>query len=186
MSQLPADSSEFDNPNLEILLTSAEISHRIEEIGKEIRQDYAGRKPVMVCVLKGASIFMSDLIRAIDLELTVDYIAVSSYGKETTSTGEVKILKDVEGQIEGRDIILVEDILDTGLTLDRLLGIFRERKAASIRIVTLLNKPDRRRVEVHADYIGFAIPDKFVVGYGLDYNERYRNLPFIGVLRSPV
>jgi hypoxanthine phosphoribosyltransferase len=124
-------------------------------------------------------------MRSIDLELTIDYIAVSSYGKETTSSGEVKILKDVNGPIEGRDIILVEDILDTGLTLNCLIGIFRERKASSIRIATLLNKPDRRQVEVLADYIGFSIPDKFVVGYGLDYNERYRNLPFIGVLRSP-
>jgi len=185
MSQQEAAKSEFDNPNLETLLSAAEIARRVREIGEEITRDYAGRKPGLICVLKGASTFMSDLMRSIDLELTIDYIAVSSYGKETTSSGEVKILKDVESPIEGRDIILVEDILDTGLTLNCLIGIFRERKASSIRIATLLNKPDRRRVEVHSDYIGFAIPDKFVVGYGLDYNERYRNLPFIGVLQSP-
>lgn len=184
MSQNLAVPTEFSNPRLEILIPATTIADRVSRLGEEITRDYAGRHPNLICVLKGAATFMSDLMRAIDLDLTVDYIAVSSYGKGTTSTGEVKILKDFDAPLEGREIILVEDILDTGLTLNFLLNNFRQRGAASIRIATLLNKPERRRVPVHADYIGFEIPDKFVVGYGLDYDERYRNLPYIGVLKS--
>jgi hypoxanthine phosphoribosyltransferase len=184
MSQNLIVPGEFSNPNLEVLLSAAAIEQRVREMGAQITRDYAGRHPSLVCVLKGAATFMSDLMRAIDLNLSVDYIAVSSYGKGTTSSGEVKIQKDLDGPLEGRDLILVEDILDTGLTLSFLLNTFRNRGVASIRIATLLNKPERRRVAVEADYIGFDVPDKFVVGYGLDYDERYRNLPFIGVLKA--
>jgi len=176
--------SEFGNPNLEVLLTSDQIAQRVREIGEQITRDYAGQRPNLICVLKGAATFLSDLMRAIDLSISVDYIAVSSYGKGTSTTGEVKILKDLDGPLEGRDIILVEDILDTGLTLSYLLNTFRNRGVNSIRIATLLNKPERRRVEVEADYIGFDVADQFVVGYGLDYDERYRNLPFIGILKA--
>ncbi|MGH9838807.1 MAG: hypoxanthine phosphoribosyltransferase [Blastocatellia bacterium] len=174
--------SEFENPNLEILIPSDKLQARIREMGAEITRDYAGRRPELICVLKGAVTFMSDLMRAIDLNLGIDFIAVSSYGKGTNSTGEVKFIKDLDGPLEGRDIILVEDILDTGLTLNYLVNNFRSRGATSIKIATLLNKPERRKVTVHPDYVGFNIPDKFVVGYGLDYAERYRNLPYIGVI----
>jgi hypoxanthine phosphoribosyltransferase len=176
--------SEFNNPQIEVMISAEEIQQKIKEIGAAISRDYAGRKPELICVLKGAMVFMSDLIRAIDLELSIDFIAVSSYGKDTRSTGEVRIIKDLDEPLSGRDIILVEDILDTGLTLSYLVNSFHARGATSIKIVTLLNKPERRKAEVDADYIGFTIPDKFVVGYGLDFAERYRNLPFIGVVKE--
>ncbi len=181
---MSATASEFNNPNLEVLIPTDRLQQRIREMGEQIARDYAGRRPELICVLKGAMIFLSDLARAIDLNLTFDYIAVSSYGKEKTSSGEVKIVKDLDEPLQGRDIILVEDILDTGLTLSYLVNSFKARGATSIKIATLLNKPERRKVEVHADYIGFDIPDKFVVGYGLDYAERYRNLPYIGVVKG--
>ena len=176
--------TEFNNPKLDIMITAEQLQDRIREIGAEITRDYAGRRPELICVLKGAIVFMSDLMRAIDLNLTIDFIAVSSYGKGANSTGEVKILKDLDEPLEGRDIILVEDILDTGLTLSYLAQNFRARGATSIKIVALLNKPERRKVDVTPDYVGFEIPDKFVVGYGLDFDERYRNLPYIGVVRG--
>src|SRR5262245_18614703 len=175
--------SEFNNANLEILITTDRIKARISEMGAEIARDYADRRPELICVLKGAMPFMSDLMRAIDLNLSIDFIAVSSYGKGKNSTGEVKIVKDLDGPLEGRDIILVEDILDTGLTLSYLANNFRSRGASTIKIATLLNKPDRRKVEVTPDYVGFEIPDKFVAGYGLDFAERYRNLPYICVVK---
>lgn len=181
---MSATASEFNNPNLEVLIPTDRLQQRIREMGEQIARDYAGRRPELICVLKGAMIFLSDLARAIDLNLTFDYIAVSSYGKEKSSSGEVKIVKDLDEPLQGRDIILVEDILDTGLTLSYLVNSFKARGATSIKIATLLNKPERRKVEVHADYIGFDIPDKFVVGYGLDYAERYRNLPYIGVVKG--
>jgi hypoxanthine phosphoribosyltransferase len=184
MSSSHDSGSEFNNPNLEILITTDQLQSRIREMGAEITRDYANRRPELICVLKGATLFMSDLMRAIDLNLSIDFIAVSSYGKGKNSTGEVKIVKDLDEPLEGRDIILVEDILDTGLTLNYLVNNFRSRGATSIRIATLLNKPDRRRIAVTPDYCGFTIPDKFVVGYGLDYNERYRNLPYIGVVKE--
>jgi len=184
MSSIPNAISEFNNQNLEILITTEQLQRRIQEIGAEITRDYAGRRPELICVLKGAMLFMSDLMRVIDLNLSIDFIAVSSYGKGKNSTGEVRIVKDLDEPLEGRDIILVEDILDTGLTLNYLVNNFRSRGASSIRIATLLNKPDRRKVEVTPNYCGFDIPDKFVVGYGLDYAERYRNLPYIGVVRE--
>jgi hypoxanthine phosphoribosyltransferase len=183
MSSTPAV-SEFNNPQIEVMITAEDIQQKIKELGAAISRDYAGRKPELICVLKGAMVFMSDLIRAIDLELSIDFIAVSSYGKDTRSTGEVRIIKDLDEPLGGRDIILVEDILDTGLTLSYLINSFHARGATSVKIVTLLNKPERRKAQVDADYVGFTIPDKFVVGYGLDFAERYRNLPFIGVVRE--
>jgi hypoxanthine phosphoribosyltransferase len=180
----PTAVSEFNNPQIEVMITAEEIQQKIKELGAAITRDYLGRKPELICVLKGAMVFMSDLIRAIDLELSIDFIAVSSYGKGASSTGEVRIIKDLDEPLSGRDIILVEDILDTGLTLNYLVNSFRARGATSVKIVTLLNKPERRKAHVEADYIGFTIPDKFVVGYGLDFAERYRNLPFIGVVKE--
>jgi len=184
MSSSPNFMSEFNNPNLEILITTEELQKRIREMGAEITRDYSGRRPELICVLKGAMLFMSDLMRVIDLNLSIDFIAVSSYGKGKNSTGEVRIVKDLDEPLEGRDIILVEDILDTGLTLNYLVNNFRSRGATSISIATLLNKPERRKVQVTPRYCGFTIPDKFVVGYGLDYSERYRNLPYIGVVKE--
>ncbi len=181
---MSANASEFINPTLEVLIPTDQLQQRIREMGEQFARDYSGRRPELICVLKGAMVFLSDLMRAIDLNLTIDYIAVSSYGKEKNSSGEVKIVKDLDEPLQGRDIILVEDILDTGLTLSYLVNSFKARGATSIKIATLLNKPERRKVEVHADYIGFDIPDKFVVGYGLDYAERYRNLPYIGVVKG--
>ena len=184
MSGQSAAVTEFNNPDLEVLITAEALQTRIREIGAQITRDYAGHRPELICVLKGAMVFMSDLMRAIDLPVTIDFIAVSSYGKGMNTSGEVKIVKDLDEPLEGRDILLVEDILDTGLTLNYLMRSFRSRGATSVRIVTLLNKPERRRAEVDVAYQGFEIPDKFVVGYGLDYGERYRNLPYIGVVRQ--
>jgi hypoxanthine phosphoribosyltransferase len=184
MSSTPS-ASEFNNPHIAVMLTAEEIQQKIKELGAAIARDYQGRRPELICVLKGALVFMSDLIRAIDLELALDFIAVSSYGKGTRTSGEVRIVKDLDEPLEGRDIILVEDILDTGLTLSYLVNNFRARGATSIKIVTLLNKPERRKAPIEADYVGFTIPDEFVVGYGLDFAERYRNLPYIGVVKEP-
>jgi hypoxanthine phosphoribosyltransferase len=176
---MSASTSEFTNPELEVLIPTEKLQERIREIGQQIARDYAGRRPELICVLKGAMVFLSDLMRAIDLNLTI-----SSYGKGVKSSGEVKIVKDLDEPLQGREIILVEDILDTGLTLSYLVNSFHARGATSVKIATLLNKPERRKVEVHPDYVGFDIPDKFVVGYGLDYAERYRNLPYIGVVKG--
>jgi hypoxanthine phosphoribosyltransferase len=149
---------------------------RVAEMGKQLTTDYAGREPHMVCVLKGACTFMTDLCRSVDLPLTLDYIAVSSYGATTKSSGEVKLVKDLDQGLDGRDLLVVEDIVDTGLTLNYLLKVLRARGPRSLKVVSLLSKPSRRLVETPVDYIGFTIDDLFVVGYGLDYNERYRNL----------
>ena len=178
--------SEFSNTNLEPLLTGEQIQMRISEMGAEIARDYAGRNPLLLGVLKGAFIFLSDLIRAIDLQIGIEFMAISSYGAETRSSGEVKIVKDLDVAIEGRDILVVEDIVDTGLTLSYLLANLRSRGASSVKLVALLNKHERRLREVEIDYLGFNIPDAFVVGYGLDFAERYRNLPFIAVLKDPL
>jgi len=159
-----------------VLLPSDVIQKRIEEMGREITRDYAGREPHLVGVLKGACPFMSDLCKAIDATITLDYIAVSSYGALTKSTGEVRLMKDVDQGLEGRDVLIVEDIVDTGLTLNYLLRLLQARGPRSTKVVTLLSKPARRLVEAPVDYIGFTIDDLFVVGYGLDFNQRYRNL----------
>jgi len=177
--------SEFTNPNLEILLTEEQIRERIKEIGAEITRDYTGRNPLLIGVLKGACFFLSDLLRAIDTRLNIEFMAISSYGSSTRTSGEVRILKDLDVAVEGRDLIVVEDIVDTGLTLSYLLANLKSRGANSVKLVALLDKFERREREVPIDYLGFRIPDHFVVGYGLDFAERYRNLPFIAVLKDP-
>lgn len=177
--------SEFTNPNLEVLIPAEKIQGRIRELGAEIARDYAGRNPLLIGVLKGAFIFLSDLMRAADLPLNVEFIAISSYGAEMRTSGEVRILKDLDVAIEGRHILVVEDIVDTGLTLSYLLANLKSRGAESVKLAALLDKYERREKEVPIDYLGFKIPDKFVVGYGLDFAERYRNLPFIAVLKNP-
>jgi hypoxanthine phosphoribosyltransferase len=177
--------SEFTNPNLEVLITSEKIVERIRELGAEIARDYSGRNPLLVGVLKGACLFLSDLMRAIDIPLNVEFMAISSYGAEMRTSGEVRIMKDLDVAIEGRHILVVEDIVDTGLTLSYLLANLQSRGAASVKLAALLDKYERREKDVAIDYLGFPIPDKFVVGYGLDFAERYRNLPFIAVLKNP-
>jgi hypoxanthine phosphoribosyltransferase len=177
--------SEFTNPNLEVLFSEKQIRDRINEIGAEITRDYAGRNPLLIGVLKGACFFLSDLLRAIDTRLSIEFMAISSYGSSTRTSGEVRILKDLDVAVEGRDIIVVEDIVDTGLTLSYLLANLKSRGAASVKLVALLDKYERRERPVEIDYLGFKIPDHFVVGYGLDFAERYRNLPFIAVLKDP-
>jgi hypoxanthine phosphoribosyltransferase len=177
--------SEFSNTNLEPLLSAERIQTRIAEMGAEIARDYAGRNPLLIGVLKGAFVFLSDLVRAIDLRIGMEFIAISSYGASTRSSGEVRIVKDLDVPIEGRDIIVVEDIVDTGLTLSYLMANLESRGATSVKLAALLNKHERRLREVNIDYLGFTIPDAFVVGYGLDFAERYRNLPYIAVLKDP-
>lgn len=177
--------SEFSNPNLEPLLTEAELQKRISELGAEIARDYGDSNPLLIGVLKGACMFLSDLLRAIDAPVSIDFMAISSYGSSTRTSGEVRIMKDLGVPIEGRHIIVVEDIVDTGLTLSYLMANLRSRGAASVKLVALLDKFERREREVEIDYLGFKIPDAFVVGYGLDFAERYRNLPFIAVLKDP-
>lgn len=178
-------SSEFKNPNLEILFSQEQIQRRIKELGAEITRDYAGRNPLLVGVLKGACFFLSDLLRSIDTRLSIEFMAISSYGSSTRTSGEVRIMKDLDVPIEGRDILVVEDIVDTGLTLSYLLANLKSRGAASVKLAALLDKYERRERDVEIDYLGFKIPDHFVVGYGLDFAERYRNLPFIAVLKNP-
>ena len=169
-----------------ILYSEEQLRQRVKELGAQITADYAGKEPVLASVLRGSYIFMADLTRAIDLPVTVDFMAVSSYGAGTKSSGQVEIKKDLSDSIEGRDLIIVEDILDSGNTLFYLMEILKARKPASIRICTLMDKPDRRTQPIVADYVGFTIPDAFVVGYGLDYAEHYRNLPYIGILKPEV
>jgi len=169
---------------MRVLLSFGQIQERIQEMGRQIAADYTDREPHLVGVLKGACPFMTDLAQAIDVPLTLDYIAVSSYGRATKSTGEVKLIKDLDQGLEGRDLLIVEDIVDTGLTLNYLVNLLSARGPRSLKVVTLLSKPARRLVSVHVDYTGFTIEDEFVVGYGLDYNERYRNLKDIVVYGS--
>lgn len=179
-------STEFTNPNLEVMYSAEEIAARVRELGAEITQAYADKDLVFIGILKGSCIFLADLIRAVDLKLTIDFMAVSSYKDGTVSSGDVEILKDLTNSIRGKDVIICEDIVDTGLTLFRLLEILGSRGANSIRIATLLDKPEPRiKTELKIDYCGFQIPNKFVVGYGLDAANRYRNLPFIGVVKNP-
>jgi hypoxanthine phosphoribosyltransferase len=171
----------------EILVSEEQIEAKVAELGARISADYAGRRLTLVSVLKGSLPFMADLMRAIDLPLRIDLMEVSSYGGSSTeSSGLVRILKDLSASIEGEDVLIVEDIIDTGLTLNYLIRYLRGKNPKSLRICTLLNKPARRLVEIPVDYIGFEIPDQFVVGYGLDYGEVYRNLRFVGVLKPEV
>jgi hypoxanthine phosphoribosyltransferase len=177
--------SEFSNPNIEILISEEQIRDRIQELGRQISRDYAGLNPLLIGVLKGACFFLSDLMRAVDTRLSIEFMAISSYGSSTRTSGEVRIMKDLDVPIEGRHILVVEDIVDTGLTLSYLLANLKSRGAATVKLAALLDKFERRQKEVTIDYLGFQIPDEFVVGYGLDFAERYRNLPYIGVLKNP-
>ncbi len=178
--------AELHDDILEILLSEEEIHAKVRELGAQITKDYAGKTPFFLGVLKGCYVFMADLTRCIDLPCSMDFMAVSSYGGGTSTTGAVRITKDLSRDIEGKDVIIVEDILDSGVTLSYLKTYLANRKPASIRIVTLLDKPARRRADIKADYCGFAVPDEFVVGYGLDYAESYRNLPYIGILKPEI
>jgi hypoxanthine phosphoribosyltransferase len=178
--------SEFTNPNLDLLYSAEEIKQRVAELGSQITNDYAGKDLVLIGVLKGSCVFMADLMREIDLKLSIDFMAVSSYKDGTVSTGDVEILKDLTNPIREKDVIVCEDIVDTGLTLFRLTEILESKGAHSIKIATLLDKPEPRiKKELKIDYCGFQIPNKFVVGYGLDAAGRYRNLPFIGIVKNP-
>ncbi|MFL2133839.1 hypoxanthine phosphoribosyltransferase [Desemzia sp. FAM 24101] len=169
-----------------ILVTEAEIQKRTRELGKELSAEYEGKDPLVVGILKGAVPFLSDLTKAMDTYLEMDFMDVSSYGNAMVSSGEVKILKDLDTNVEGRNILIVEDIIDSGRTLSYIIDMFKYRKAKSIKIVTLLDKPEGRVVPLEADYVGFLVPNEFVVGYGLDFIEHYRNLPYIGVLKPKI
>ena len=170
----------------EVLFSEQQLADKVAELGARISADYAGKDPLIVSVLKGSYVFMADLTRRISIPCNVDFMAVSSYGAGTKTTGEVQIIKDIGSKIDGRHLIIVEDILDSGMTLSYLKGLLQGRNPASIRIATLLDKPSRRKVDLKADYVGFEVPDEFVVGYGLDYDEHYRNLPYVGVLKPEV
>lgn len=168
--------------HIRVLLSEEEVDRRIQEIGEQISKDYAGRQVHLVCVLKGGSFFMCELAKRITVPVSLDFMSVSSYGSDTKSSGVVKIVKDLDESLADKDVIVVEDIVDSGRTLSYLLEMLRDRKPASLRLCTLLDKPDRRVIDVNVDYTGFQIPDEFVVGYGLDYDQRYRNLPYIGIV----
>lgn len=170
----------------EVLITRDELKKRIEELGHQISRDYEGKDLMLIGVLKGSVPFMADLIQEISIHCTMDFMATSSYGNSTQSSGAVRILKDLDSNIENKNILIIEDIIDTGYTLKYLIENLRSRKPADISVCCLLDKPDRRKIELDIKYTGFKIPDAFVIGYGLDYAERYRNLPFIGVLKKEV
>jgi hypoxanthine phosphoribosyltransferase len=167
----------------EILIGTEELQAKVAELGRQISEDYRGRTPLLICLLRGAVVFLSDLIRAVDIPLEMDFMAISSYGDSTASSGVVRLMMDLKSNITGRNVLIVEDIVDTGRTLAYILDNLRTRRPADVKVCALLSKPSRREVQVELDYLGFEIPDKFVVGYGLDYAENYRNLPFIGVLK---
>ena len=168
----------------EILVQPDDLQHRVRELGAEITRDYAGREPLLVFVLKGAVFFLSDLMRHIDVPCEVDFMAVASYGSSTESSGVVRILKDLDAPLEGRDVLIVEDIVDSGLTLQYLMRTLEARKPASLEVCALLTKPARREIDVPIRYVGFEIPNEFAIGYGLDHGERYRNLPYVAALQD--
>ena len=175
------------HPDIErVIFSDEEIRERVKKLGEQISRDYAGKKVLCVGVLKGCFVFMADLVRSIDADCEIDFMSVSSYGSGTVTSGAVKITKDLSRSIEGRDVLIIEDILDSGVTLYYLRDFLRQRKPASIRICTLFDKPARRKADIKSDYIGFICPDEFIVGYGLDYDEKYRNLPYIGVLKPEI
>lgn len=169
---------------ISVLISEKEVNERIKQLGKEIEKDYAGKNPHLICILKGGVFMTCELAKSISLPLSLDVMSVSSYGSETVSSGRVKIVKDLDDSVEGKDVLIVEDIIDSGNTLAYLLDLLKSRKPNSVKICTLLDKPERRVTDVKVDYTGFQIPDKFVVGYGLDYMQKYRNLPYIGVIEE--
>ncbi len=170
----------------EVLFSEQDINKRIKELGMQISKDYEGKFPLLVCILRGAFMFLADLVRKIDIPMSVDFMAISSYGGKTDSTGQVKILKDLDTSIKNRHVLIVEDIVDTGLTMDAVTRLLSTRKPASLKIASLLDKEERRIIPIKVDYYGFKVPNEFVVGYGLDYEEKYRNLPFIGILKEKI
>lgn len=176
----------MQNDIKEVLITREQIKEKVAELGATLSKEYEGRVPLVICVLKGAFIFMADLVKEMTVPMELDFMAISSYGASTKSSGVVKIIKDLDTSVEGRDVLIVEDIIDSGLTLSYLIDLIRRRGAKSTEVVTLFDKPARRTVDLKADYTGFVIPDEFIVGYGLDYAEKYRNLPFIGVLKPEI
>jgi len=176
----------LDSDIREILVDEQQIARRVKELGEEISRDYAGRPLVLVCILRGAVVFMADLLRAITIPVTIDFMAISSYGNNVRSSGVVRILKDLDGSIEGKDVLIVEDIIDSGLTLAYLLENLRSRRPNSLEVCVLLDKQVPRKASLPIRYTGFTIPDAFVVGYGLDYAEKYRNLPYVGILKPEV
>src|SRR5579875_353172 len=169
-----------------ILFDERQISSRIADLGKQMSGDYAGRNPLFICILKGAVMFMADLVKHIDVPMEMDFMATSSYGASSKSSGVVRIMKDLDRPVEGRHVVLVEDIVDTGLTLKYLRDAMVHRQAASVKIVSLFDKPEGRKVDIKPDYFGFEVPNEFIVGYGLDYAEQYRNLPYVGVLKPEI
>ncbi len=167
---------------IRVLLSQDTVTERIKALGEQISRDYAGKQPHLICILKGGAYFMIELAKYITIPVTIDFMSVSSYGNATVSSGRIKIVKDLDEPVDGKDIIIVEDIIDSGKTLSYLVKLFESRQPDSVKLCTLLDKPDRREVEVFVDYIGFQIPDEFVVGCGLDYMQKYRNLPYIGIV----
>ena len=174
------------NDILKTLISEEELDAKVKEIGAKISEDYKGKNLMMVSVLKGSVVFMADLMRAITVPCEIDFMSVSSYGKDVKTSGVVRIIKDLDQDLHGKDLLIVEDILDSGMTLSYITEMLRQRGPASIRLCTLLDKPERRKADIAADYYGFVVPDEFVVGFGLDYAEKYRNLPYIGVLKPEV
>lgn len=169
-----------------VLVSEQQLKDKVAQLGAQISQDYADKDLVLVSILKGAVVFMADLMRAVTIPCSIDFMVVSSYGAGTTTTGLVKIIKDLDSELSGKDVLIVEDILDTGVTLSNLVPMLKMRNPNSVRICAILDKPSRRRADIQADYTGFQVPDEFVVGYGLDYDEKYRNLPYVGVLKPSV
>lgn len=170
----------------QILITEEQLANKIKELGHQLSQDYADLNPLVICVLKGSFVFTAELVKRVGIPLEIDFISLSSYGSGTESSGKVRVMKDLDVSVEGRHVLVVEDIIDTGLTMSYFTDVLRRRDAASVKVVTLLDKPERRKTDMKADYIGFTIPDEFVVGFGLDYSEKFRNLPYIGVLKPEV
>ena len=170
--------------HVKVLLSEKEVDDRIQAIGEQISSDYAGKQVHLICVLKGGSFFLCELAKRITVPVSLDFMSVSSYGSETKSSGVVKIIKDLDEPIKGKDVLVIEDIVDSGRTLSYLMEMLKDRGPASLKLCTLLDKPDRRVIDVPVDYTGFEIPDEFVVGYGLDYDQRYRNLPYIGFVED--
>ncbi len=169
-----------------VLISEKEIADKVRELGERLTEDYRDKNPLLICILKGSTIFFADLVRHIGTHVELDFMATSSYGNGSSSSGEVRVTKDLERSVEGREVIIVEDIIDSGLTLNYLKHMLERRNAKSVKIVTLLDKPARRKVEIVGDYTGFEIDNYFVVGYGLDYAEKYRNLPYVGILKPEV
>ena len=169
-----------------VLVSEEQLKAKVAELGAQISRDYAGKNLVLVSILKGSVVFMADLMRAVSIPCNIDFMVVSSYGGSTTTSGLVKIIKDLDGDLSGKDVLIVEDILDTGVTLSNLVPMLKMRNPNSVKICTILDKPSRRKANIQPDYEGFQVPDEFVVGYGLDYDEKYRNLPYVGVLKPEI